>query len=215
MDKFIPTKVEEIAGSLPAGVASNSIAVLGTSITPLAAFVPFLVQTLATRRHAERVERALQAINDMLVRHEGKIHELSDAQYKLINEAISTLFQTVDEAKIEYLKRVVANAVDAVDLRHKDVSYISRIIRDISAEEIDFLVHNFQYEHIFFGTKLEGIEALSIEHGSDEEVVASGLINMGLIYSKVPTFDSVRFEFSPVVAKLLAIVDVHKVKRGA
>ena len=206
MDDTEATKLEKVTGSLPAGIASNAVAIFGTSITPLAAFVPFLVQSLATGRHAKRVDQALKDINEILESQKDQINELSDVQYKLINEAITTTFQTVDEEKLSFLKAVVSNTARADRIEAEDVDYISRIIRDISVEEINFILNNYQYKHIFFGNEFEVEDALFIKNGSKEEIIASGLINMGLLYSKVSTWDSVRFEFSPVVAKLIAVL---------
>jgi hypothetical protein len=206
MNKPEPTKLETVSGSLPAGIATNAIAIFGTSVTPLAAFVPYLLQSLATRRHAKRVDQTLKDVNEILESQEEAIKNLSDNQYKLINEVVASIFQTVDEEKMLFLKAVVSNtiALDAIDT--KDVDYISRVIRDISIDEIKFILNNFEYKQIFFGDEFEIDNALFIKHGSDEEVIASGLINMGLLYSKVSTWDSVRFEFSPVVMKLLALL---------
>ena len=46
--------LEVVSGNVGAKVATNAFAVLGATITPLAAFVPFLVDSLASGRQAQR-----------------------------------------------------------------------------------------------------------------------------------------------------------------
>lgn len=202
-----PSKMERVSGNLATGIAGTAVAALGSSITPLAAFVPFLLQSLASQRHSERIDKALSEINDILIEHGDAIKELSDPKYKFIGEAISTVFLSVDREKIEYLKTCIDNAVKSSDINEGNADYLARIIRDISYSEAKFLIDNFQYQNIFFGDGTKTIDnALTIKNGSEQEVIASGLINMGLLYSKVPTFDSVKFEFSPIVIKLLLLL---------
>ena len=203
------TNLEKITGSFPAGVAGTTVAVLGSAITPLAAFVPFLLQSLATNRHSKRVDAAIKDINSILEAHRDAIRDISDAQYRLICETISSLFQSVDQDKIDFLKLAITNALSTDEVTEKNTDYLSRIIRDISVSEVKFLTSSFQYESIFFGDMETTDKVLSIKHGSEEEVIISGLINMGLLYSKTPTFDSVKFEFSPIVAKLLVLLKTN------
>ncbi len=201
-----PTKLEKSTGSLPVGIASASVAILGTSITPLAAFVPFLVQSLATGRHAKRVDKALSEINEILKSHEDSINSLTDYQFKIINEVISTIFQTVDDKKISFLKAAINNTLTSDVVGENDVDYLSRIIRNISVDEINFIINNNSYDKIFFSDHEDIEDALIIKLGSPEEVIASGLINMGLIYSKESAWDVVKYEFSPIVEKVLVLL---------
>jgi hypothetical protein len=200
------SNLEKRAGSLAAGVAGTAVATLGSSITPLAAFVPFLLQSLATKRQSERIDNALKEINAILESHGDAIRELSDPKYKLIGESISAVFQTVDKVKIEFLKNAINHAITSPEITDNNADYLSRIIRDISASEAKFLIDNFQYEKVFFGKGDSSDKSLVIKYGPEEEIIAAGLINMGLLYSKVPTMDSVRFEFSPIVVKLIALI---------
>jgi hypothetical protein len=200
------SNLEKITGSLAAGVTGTTVAALGSSITPLAAFVPFLLQSLATKRQSERIDNALKEINAILESHGDAIRELSDPKYKLVGESISAVFQSVDKAKIDFLKNAIDRAITSPEVTANNVDYLSRIIRDISVSEGKFLIDNFQYEHVFFGEGDSLDKTLVLQHGSEEEVIASGLINMGLLYSKVSTYDSVRFEFSPIVAKVITLI---------
>ena len=202
----VASKLEKITGSLAAGVTGTTVAALGSSITPLAAFVPFLLQSLATKRQSERIDNALKEINAILESHGDAIRDLSDPKYKLVGESISAVFQTVDKVKIDFLKNAIDRAITSPEITDKNVDYLSRIIRDISVSEAKFLIDNFKYEKVFFGEGAGSDKTLAIRHGSEDEIIASGLINMGLLYSKVPTFDSVKFEFSPIVVKLIALI---------
>jgi len=200
------SKLEGVAGSLAAGVAGTTVAALGTSITPLAAFVPFLMQSLATRRHSARIDKALNDINEILKSHGEEIQNINDYQYKLISEVVATVFNTIDQEKLEFLKAAINNTINNEELNKKNTEYLSRILRDISISEINFLLDNFKYENIFVSNGASSDKNLHIKPGTETEVIASGLINLGLIYSKNPKFDVTKYVFSPVVPKLIALL---------
>ena len=206
MIKIDPTKLEKISGGLPAGISATTFSALAALSTPLAVFVPFLLQSLATGRHTKRVDNALKDINEILISHEQAITDLTDNQFRLINEVIASIFQTIDDEKILFLKTIVNNAITQEDIIKKDVDYISRIMRDISVDEIQFIIKNFKHGHLFIGDKAEIKDALIIKNNSKEEIIVSGLINMGLLYTKVSVFGGTRFDFSPVVVKLLVLL---------
>jgi len=208
MKNLKPSATEKITASLPVGIAATSAAIHGITFTPLAAFVPFLFQSLATGRQTKRVDESLENINEILKLHEDKLKNLSDSQYKLINEVVFSVFQTVNQEKILFLNAVVSNTITQDEINSKNVDYISRVIRDISADEIKFIKNSFSYRGIIIGDKIEGDEAekiLFIKPDSSEEIIVSGLVNMGLLYSKNSVWGGIKFEFSPVVVKLLAI----------
>ncbi len=201
-----PTTLEKVSGSISAGIAANTFSTLAASSTPLAVFVPFLLQSLATGRHTKRVDKALNEINEILALHEESIKNISDTQFKLINEVISTIFQTTNNEKIIYLKSVINNTITSSEIDINDVDYISRIIRDISSDEIKFILNNFKYRHIFIGEAPEKNDSLIIKENSKDEIIVSGLINMGLLYTKTSLYGAVSFEFSPVVVKVIVLL---------
>lgn len=84
---------------------------------------------------------------------------------------------------------------------------ISRILRDISANEIAFLSNNKGFKKIVFEDSTLDSE-LYIVPGSDESVIISGLISMGLIIPSTPSIDGISaYQFSPLVAKMLAVLN--------
>lgn len=106
-----PSAVEKTASNLMVKGAANAVAVFGATLTPLAAFVPFLVDTLASGRQSQRVEGMLRELNELLKAHSEKLKDITDDQYKLVNEAIAAAFYTIDRDKLEVLKRAAANAI--------------------------------------------------------------------------------------------------------
>lgn len=202
-----PSPLEKTTGSLPGKVAANTIAVLGSTITPLAAFVPFLVDALASGRQTQRLERMFSELNTLIAQHSEKLRELSDDQYKVVNEAISAAFYTIEEAKLDLLKRAAANAVADADAVSQVSDALSRVVRDISAAEPSFVVRNFAYElFVVSHAPMEIERTLPIKSGSTDEIILSGLINLGLLYSKLPRLDIMAFEWSPLVVKLIRLL---------
>lgn len=200
-----PSVLERVSGSLI--TESGLTALAAYAGTPLAALLPVLSNSLAAGRHTERVEKALLEINDMLERHEQAIKVLSDSQYTIINEAVLTILQTTQKEKIEYLKRAIEISIAEEVVPLSYAAQISRILRDISAEELVFLVNNFQYSRIVFDEEPANTQELQVKADSDTGILVSGLISMGLIVPGPDTWDeSGRYQFSSLVGKLLAVI---------
>lgn len=202
--------LEVVTGSVGAKIATNTVAVLGATITPLAAFVPVLVDALASGRQSERLERMFGELNALVAAHSEKLRELSDDQYKVVSEAISAAFYTINQDKLQLLKRAATNAFLDGEVVSQLSDSLSRVLRDISATEAAFVVRNFSYELFIVAEETEASKAmpktLTIRPHSDEENILSGLINLGLLYSKASRWDVVGFEWSPLVVKLIRLI---------
>jgi len=203
-----PTKVEAIAGGLPVQATLTAVAALAGR--PLAALLPVLTNTLAAGRQRKRVESALADIESELLAQQEKLSRLTDAQYKFMNEVVLTLLHTTDERKIELLKRAVRNGLDLSEMPDQDSVYLSRIIRDISAQEAEFLARNFRMQRIWLNeTPMPEQEAstIAVDPSTTDGQIVAGLITLGLVSTAEPTWDdSGLLKYSPMVAKLLAVL---------
>lgn len=201
------TPLEKVTSNVAVQGVANAIAIYGATITPLAAFVPFLVGALASGRQGERIERMFAELSEITAAHSEKLKELSDDQYKVVSEAISAAFYTINQEKLDLLKRAAANALMDGDAVSQVSDSLSRVIRDMSASEAAFITRNFKYEFFLVTEDTEVLEgAMAIRPNSDEEIVLSGLINLGLLYSKTSRLDVVGFEWSPLVVKLIRLI---------
>lgn len=203
-----PTMLEKVISSLPVKGVANTVGILGATVTPFAAFIPFLVDTLASGRQAQRLELMFQELKALMEKNAERLKDLTDDQYKVVNEAISAAFYTVNQDKIELLKRAASNAFLNPDAVAQLSDPLSRVIRDISAAEAVFVVRNFGYELIVVSDgPPSGADTLVIKPNSTEEIILSGLINLGLLYSKKTRWNLVAFEWSPLVAKLIRLLN--------
>ncbi len=200
-----PSLLEKVSGSLLTGTAATALAAyVGT---PLSALLPVLSQALASERHKERVEKSLIDINQILVCHENKLKELSDSQYKIINEIILTIMQTTEQEKIEYLKTAVKNTFKHNKLNISIATLISRILRDITLDEITFLIRNAKYSYLIFSGQPKNDHELSIDVHSKECAIVSGLISLGLMVPGAATFEDIgRYQYSPLVSDVVGII---------
>ena len=200
-----PTKFELLTGNL---IAEAGITALAAYLaTPLASLLPVLSKSLASGRHQKRVEKALFEINEMLTKHEKEIRNLTDAQYKIINETILTILQTVEEEKIKYLKSAIENNIIEDKVSMTSAYILSRILRDISVEEILFLINNRNYKMIFLGGQSSHDDVINIDPHSNQGILFSGLIAMGLMVPGIPIMGTQgNYEFSPIVSKILEVI---------
>lgn len=207
-----PTAVERISGSL--AIEAVMTAVAAAAGTPLAALLPVLGKSLAAERHKLRVEATLRDMNDVLASHEAQLRSLTDQQYKFINETVLAMLHTTSEEKMALLRNAVQNGLAAVELPSQEAVFLSRIIRDISFEEANFLIQNFNYKRIWLNETAhdyDGRNTLVIKPNTTEGHVVLGLIMLGLITTAEPTFDeSGHLKFSPFVAKLIALLEAPR-----
>ncbi len=203
-----PTVFETASGHVATEAALSVVGALSGS--PLAALLPVLTKSLASERQQKRVEDALLNIDNTLKTQAEALRNITDEQYKLVNEAILALLQTTSTEKIEYLRRAVHNSlVDGRSILPQESVVLSRIIRDISADEADFLVKNFHYDRIQLATALveHKMKVLTIAPESRDGIVVTGLVSLGLLSAAEPTWDETGLmRFSPIVAKLLVLL---------
>jgi hypothetical protein len=171
-----------------------------------------LGDALAFGRYQKRIDGAIRELEVSLAEHGEKIENLTDAQFKFINETIATILQTLEEEKLSYLRRAVISCVSAPNMTHKEASVISRIIRDISADEIRLLASNSQYRGLVVSTGSDvetqiviGQNLAILQNTSDTETAVSGLISLGLLKLDDTVFTNT-YSFTPIVEKLLALV---------
>lgn len=202
--------IEVVSSNVGTKIAANSIAVFGATITPLAAFVPFLVDALASGRQSQRLEQMFSELTALTNVHSAQLKTLTDDQYKVVSEAISAAFYTIDQEKLQLLKRAAANAFLDSDAVANLSDALSRVVRDISTTEASFVTTNFKYKLFILSEEIFGSAdmppTMTIRPHSDDEIVLSGLINLGLLYSKASRWDVVAFEWSPLVVSLFRLL---------
>ena len=203
-----PSALEKVAGNTGTEIAATLLAAF--SGNPVASLLPVLTNALASGRHKQRVEKAINEIGAVLEEHSDLLRNITDQQYKLINETVLSIFNTVDSDKLEYLKRVIRNTLDNNNIKSQEAELMSRVIRDMSAEEFRFLIENYSYNRIQL-SKMEVAddkkEVLRVDPESREGLIVSGLISLGLLLPAEPTWDdSGLHRFSNVVAKLIALL---------
>jgi len=197
-----PSMLEKISGNL--AIEGALVTIGAFAAFPLAPLLPVFSNSLANRRHKQRVENALYEINETLKNHKEKLKHLTDSQFKIINEVVLTILQTTEDEKIKYLKDAIKSNVESEKVAISYVTQVSRILRDISAYELRFLIEHSNCSRIVFDQDPMNANELSIQKNSDQGAIVSGLISMGLIISATSAWDDIgRYVFSPIVSKVL------------
>ncbi|MDP1645182.1 MAG: hypothetical protein Q8L71_06715 [Thiobacillus sp.] len=142
--------------------------------------------------------------------HSDVLHNLSDSQYKLVNEAILALLHTTSLEKIQYLRRAVRNSLALADVLPQEAVILSRVIRDISADEASFLINNFHFERVQLwplSPKDDKDKVLAVSPESPDGLVVSGLVSLGLLSGAGPIIEDMgRYTYSSIIAKLLVLL---------
>lgn len=201
--------LEKISGSMVTEAALTMVAALAGG--PIAPLLPVLSNSLAAGRQRKRVESEIAAIQQALASQSARIEILSDEQYKIVNEAVLAVFQTTQEEKLRLLRNAVLNALVADVGNGREATMLSRIIRDISAEEAAFLVKASACDAIrpmetvtdeVFGDKL-----LRINQDGEDYLNAIGLLSLGLLAPSEATWESSGdMRFTSIAAKVVDLL---------
>ena len=207
-----PSGIERIMGSVITKAGATYLAAVAPYAPVAALFVPLLCDTLAFGRYQKRIEKVINEIQGDLAEHRSKVENLTDAQLKFVNETISTALQTLEGDKLSYLRRAIRGCVNVPDMTHKEASVISRIIRDISVDEIRLLMSNSHVGGLAVSAGSEADKATCadrnravVQDTPDNVMTVSGLISLGLLVLDDNVFGNT-YSFSPIVEKFLALV---------
>jgi len=169
-------------------VVTQSLATLVGALNPAAAILPVLLSSAANARMQARIDEALKSLQQELTKLGGNVDRMSDAQYKIVCEALSHLHHTSDAKKIEYLKRAVINGVLDEELSSEKAYIVSRILRDISALEIDFLLTAMEHTQIYLMVQnpdgsipVLDAAAYTVASSIENQMIIAGLLSLGLI----------------------------------
>jgi len=203
-----PSGIEKVAGSLVTEAVLTVAAALAGG--PLAPLLPVLAKSLAGSRQQQRVQLALSEVCEELERNEAAVRSLTDEQYKLINESVLAMLQTTQTEKLAYLRCAVSNALNVRDMSGQEAIVLSRVIRDISAEEVAFLLRAFAYEGVLLNENIEQSEVLNkvllVAPSSQDALSVTGLQSLGLLTPPETGWDSGAMRFTRLVAKLIALL---------
>jgi len=201
-----PTELEKLTDNTVSKLTLTTIAALAG--TPIAALLPVLSGTLAGGRHKQRVEEELIRMDSILRSHESIIDDLTDSQYKLINEIILTILQNTEDEKKSYLMNAVTNGLNAIDINQTLVAQVSRALRDMTAGELAFVINHFDVT-IMIGPVTGDPEEFTqiIDRNSDEMIYVSGLIGLGVLHQAGSTInDAGKYVFAEFCSELKGLV---------
>ena len=207
-DDYTPSAIEKMAGN-PATAALAAALSAGFALTtPIAIFLPALANSLAAGRQQERHQRFCTDASAVLEELGDKLQDISDTQYQLINDAVVTALNTLDQRKLTYLRYAIRNVLD-LDIDPVNTASISRIVRDISAEEAEFLLRTKEHLAFGFGDSNPKEDILGIEPDSRDGIAVDGLTSLGLlrVHSGGERDVYLRTENADVICKLLCNPD--------
>ena len=177
------SSLEKVSGNLGVSTGLTFIAALAGG--PVAPFLPLLSSSLASTRHAKRIEDAFQDLDNKLKLVENSLRDLTDNQYKLICETILALATSVQVEKIELLKSCILNTIEVTELDDSDVTVISRALRDISIKQFRTLVQYRDSEEIVIyelvQTPKENDRRTWLVTSEEDSVSIFTLSNLGLL----------------------------------
>ncbi|QSR73848.1 hypothetical protein [Aeromonas jandaei] len=203
-----PTFIEKLAGHPVTEGTMTLIAGAAATTQPIAALLPILTNTLAHSRQQDRLEAAIKEITLKLEHHNEQLQKISDEQYHVLSETISTMFQTINPEKVSYLKSAIVNSLFIKNLIPQESVMLARIIREISAEEVDFIFKNNSFKYVRISDSVnDRVDTLLIPRESRESLIVTGLETIGVLEFGIGTMgDGNSLCFSKLTSKLLDLL---------
>ncbi|MDX1462199.1 MAG: hypothetical protein R3359_04015 [Marinirhabdus sp.] len=203
------TYLEKVCGNMGTVMATTLIAASGGIY--LAPLLPVLTGSISNSRAEKRVEKALEDLNVRLSEYENQIQNMTDNQYKLIGEIVSSIMQCTSEPKIELLKNAAVGCLQIKQVEDHEASVLSRILRDITILEYKFLITLSKFSEIV--VRSSPLENFKLREGmvefkpkSPEAQLLNNLERLNLLRTVISGFGvDIYFEYSPVAHKLLAL----------
>ena len=201
------TALERTSGHPLTGVALTTISVLIP--TPLTALLPVLADSLATGRHKRRIDEELKRINTVLEAQRHKVNCLTDPQYKLLNEVIIAVLHNLENEKAENLRKAIANTLSASNVTYTVANQVSRVLRDISAAELQFVINSAAFNSIMLGPINGEVssDVLIVNKGSPDAALVASLIGLGVLVPEGSSLDRLgRYVFASFASELVLLV---------
>ncbi len=188
-------------------VAQSGVAALAAIAGgPLAAMLPPLANSLSFQHYKQTVTNELRGISETLWQHQEALNNLKPSSFKLLSETVVTVLQTLDQRKLEYLRRVVVNSLNE-EINDLESYQLARIIRDISGEETEYLLNNFQISTFGFGDFGKSSEVHYVSFNTREAQLINGLVSIGVLVSHDTTQDTIGlYRFARIAGKLIALL---------
>ena len=209
------TALETLAGHpVAAGAvafAAGGLAVARPELAPILSMIPPLVQCLASERNVARFSQAIGDLNRRLeLIPQDVLKNISDEQYQFASEAVGHMLSTVKQEKLIYLQNAIINNIEDESIARETGEILSRLIRDISLGEVKALLYHFKFEGILIADKTPS-EALPpnthcVLIATNEARTIQGLIQLGLLQSQAPSWGATRYQWTPIAAKLIALL---------
>lgn len=153
---------------------------------------------------ANRFQDNLNNLNERLKDCEEKLKNVTEAQFQLIIENVTTMRFTFDEAKLEYLKQAIINGVNDKDLELNETMAITRLLRDITVEELLFTIEKFNQ---IDSSTTDRQKYIPNDVSDDFRRIISGLAAIGVvaIFSDKKSISNA-YQFTPIVSKLVTLL---------
>jgi len=196
--------LEKVAGSTATVVGAGVLSIVSGGF---AALLPSLFDSLARGRQMARIEESIRELEAGLNAMDQRVQSLTDDQYKVVAESTAAMYSTVDPEKLSILRLAALQAVQRPEAVKGNSDAIGRLLRDLSTSEVRFLIKYRKCSGVGLGKEeIRTDGRLIIQAGGTEEIAMSGLISLGLLYARSATWDAQMYEWSPLVAKLVELL---------
>lgn len=211
------SNLERVSGALSTQLIFTSVGLAAGGATAIGAFLggllPPLVNSLAHMRAESRREEVIAGMREDAQRLSATVAAMPEETFRLTADIALAVVNSTDSRKLDYLRAAFRNSIPRTDISSIESTQLSRIIRDISFDEIEFLTNNFQVGYIIISNTPELLtpdpNAVKVRPGTLDAHVIRSLANLGVVLEPLSRSSgdaAVQYEFSWLSGKLLALL---------
>lgn len=219
-DPASPTAAPVIAGA--AAFATTATAALSAGV-PMewmligAAMLPDLMKSIPAQRAANKANETIRKLRQEIDDHHVQMDRWSDQQHQFVTSMVHTILATGEAEKLEYLQRAAMNVAMNDAVVRVGGAFLARTLRDITAQELTYLVINFRRkillpEHeltpdkVASNAELAEREGMAYAVSDDEREIVTGLQTLGLLRTSAKRWAAVDLDWSATAGKILTLV---------
>ena len=182
-----------------------------------AAMLADLMKSIPAQRAANIANETIRKLRQDMDDHHVQMDRWSDQQHQFVTGMVNTILATGEAEKLEYLKRAAMNVAMSDAVVRVGGAFLARTLRDITAQELTYLVMNFHRktllpEHVLTPDQVASNAGLAEREGmayavtDDEREIVTGLQTLGLLRTAAKRWSALDLDWSATAGKILTLV---------
>lgn len=219
-DPGSPTAAPLIAGAAALVTTAGTALSMGVPLELTAVSVAMLadlMKAIPAQRAANNANEAIRKLRQDMDDHQVQMDRWTDQQHQFVTSMVHTILTTGEAEKLEFLRRAAMNVATNDAVVRVGGAFLTRTLRDITAQELSYLVSNFgrkillpeddlRPETVAKYAELAEREGMVYAATEDAREIVTGLQTLGLLRTAASRHAAEDLDWNPTAGKILTLV---------